>query len=99
MNKDISIEKEIKEFNKWRQEKKKLLPDIANRVFKLRNKHYNGCGFHYAMESELGYCISMLNDFNNSYRDIANQLMAQVKFEGLISDLEKIESELKRNKR
>lgn len=97
MDNNLYIEKEIKEFNKWRREKNKLLPDIANRVFKLRGQSYRGCGFHYAMENELGYCISMLNDFNRGYRDIADQLVAKVKFEGLVSDLEKVENELVEN--
>jgi len=86
------MDKELKEFNKWRRDKNKTLPNITKRVFALRDKHYMGCGFHYLLECNLGYCISMLNDFNSNY-DIAKRIAAEVRFEELICRLEEIENE------
>lgn len=51
----------IREHTASRKRVNRRIPDLANRVFSLREKGYSGCGFHYALEQDLGKVICMLN--------------------------------------
>lgn len=86
--------RELKEFNKWRKKVGKTLPDLAFRVFALRDKGYMGCGFHWYVEKELGYIISVMNDFNNGYREYTSRVTVEVKYKLFIKNLKKIENEI-----
>lgn len=88
----LQEEKRLKEFNKWRKEKSKELPSLANRVFALRNKMYYGCGFHWSLEKDLGYIISVMNDFDSGYRDFAKRIVVEVRYRHFIEQIEKAES-------
>ena len=59
--------KEDERFKQWRDEINKDIPNLASRVFNLRNKFYMGCGFHYSLEYDLGRIISGLNNINEIY--------------------------------
>jgi len=45
----------------WCDKVKKKLPALSKRIFRLRRKHYMGCGFHYSMEGSLGNLIHKVN--------------------------------------
>ena len=85
----------VRKFNQWRKDMGKNLPDLATRVFDLRNKGYYGCGFHYALEGNLGCVISALKDFNGSYSNFAKRIVVKVRYEELVHRLEEIEAEIK----
>lgn len=52
---------EADEYNEWQDRARlRLLTDIAPRIGKLSTQMYMGCGFHYAMEQELGNLIRNL---------------------------------------
>lgn len=52
---------EAKKLDHWRERSKlRLLTDIAPRIGKLSTQFYMGCGFHYSLESSLGYLIKEL---------------------------------------
>lgn len=53
---------EADEYNEWRDRAKlRLMTDVAPRIGKLSTQFYMGCGFHYAMEQELGTLIRNLS--------------------------------------
>jgi hypothetical protein len=89
---DIQEEKKVRDFNEWRKEIGKLLPSLANRVFALRNKMYYGCGFHWALEKDLGWIINVMNDFDKSYRDMMERIVVKVRYDNFLQTLEKAES-------
>lgn len=91
---ELQERQELKKFNKWRKEIGKILPKLASRVFALRNKRYVGCGFHWGFEKDLGYIIATMNNFDKSYRDFDDRMMAEVRYECFIERLEEIESEV-----
>lgn len=82
---------ELRKFNEWRKEINKKLPDLANRVFALRTKHYMGCGFHWSLEKDLGYVIHMANNFDRDYRDFALRSSAKAIYAVFIERIEEIE--------
>lgn len=88
----MNEEKKLTDFNNWRKEIGELLPSLATRVFALRNKMYYGCGFHWALEKDLGYIINVMNDFNKGYRDIMERIVVEVRYESFLKTLEKAES-------
>ena len=93
---EIDNELELKKFNKWRKDIGKELPDLSKRVFALRKIGYVGCGFHWSLEKDLGYVIHMANDFDpkmpeHSFSDMANRIVAKVRYEHFIKRLEEIE--------
>lgn len=45
----------------WRRSIAKGLPEIAMRVFALREKMYRGSGYHYSLERTLGKVIAFAN--------------------------------------
>lgn len=52
---------ESEKYDGWRQRAKlRLLTDIAPRIGKLSEAFYMGCGFHYALEQQLGKVIAEL---------------------------------------
>ena len=82
-----------KKYNNWRKRAIKRLPEIANKVFNLRNKLYVGCGFHWSLEKDLGKCIHDLQNYNE-YPNETIKLIIQLNFESLIENITKIENEL-----
>lgn len=59
---------EDRDFERWKTKIKKRLPELAQRVFALRNEHYNGCGFHYDLETKLGRVIYDTSNTEGYYR-------------------------------
>ena len=91
----MTEEHDLKVFNTWRKDVSKNLPDLATRIFDLRTKSYLGCGFHYALEVNLGWVISSMNDFNTSYRNFLSRLAVRVRYKLLVKRIEEIEFERK----
>ena len=96
------MNKENKKFDAWRNRANKGMPELAHRVFALRNKFYTGCGYHYGLEYELGRCIARLNDFGMSTANyyhgddaIFNQIAIKVIVESLYKQVGDIEKNLK----
>ena len=84
-------------YESWVEESLKLLPDLAARVFALRNKSYMGCGYHYALEEKLGKVICNLNNTDYYRKDdkgvIAFRCCTRVLLKVLIDGIEKAEKE------
>ena len=84
-------ERELEKYDKWRIRANKHLPELARRVFALRNVHYNGCGFHWGMERTLGFLIWKMSDFDDCPIDPKDVLMRhivlEVKMNGLFKDI------------
>ena len=87
-------------FSEWRVKVSDELPALAQRVFSLRAKMYTGCGFHWAMERDLGYVMAKVNDFDDS--DIyygsdaaAKQIALEVTYELLRENVQKAEESAK----
>jgi len=95
MQTELEIEKDLEAFNKWRKAITKRLPNLTKRVFTLRKTGYFGCGFHWALEKDLGWIIHMANNYDKSYRDIGDQLVSRARYEVFIGRLEEIENSLK----
>ena len=91
----IAEREERKKFDKWRERVRNKLPELASRVFALRNKGYTGCGFGWAIEKDLGYIIRSVSNFD-SYPDWMEQTLIKVVTESLYKDLNRIENELSR---
>jgi hypothetical protein len=91
----MTEQEKLNAFNDWRKEIGKGLPELANRVFALRNKGYTGCGFHWTLEKDLGYIISVMNDFDNRYSNMIDQIVIKIKYQSFIYTLEKAEGESK----
>ena len=84
-------ERELEKYDKWRIRANKHLPELARRVFALRNVHYNGCGFHWGMERTLGFLIWKMSDFDDCQIDPKDVLMRhivlEVKMNGLFKNI------------
>lgn len=70
----------------WRKRAAKRLPELAARVFALRGRVYDGFGFHYAMESNLGKVLADLNDFETP-REVLQQVLSELMVEELYRDV------------
>lgn len=70
----------------WRRRVAKHLPDLAQRVFALRGKHYRGCGVHYGLEGELGYLIARVNDYGNEIT-LSASLVEPIRFKEFLRTL------------
>lgn len=81
------------EFDKWRKEQRKALPELSNRVYSLRGKLYNGCGFHWSLEKDLGYIIKNISDYDSYPSDIDQILLVTIT-ESLYNRLIEIENEI-----
>lgn len=88
-----------KKHDKWRNRVKKGLPGLASRVFVLRGTGYNGCGFHYDLERQLGVIIKEVNSVNVDTFKPTRMLFIEIATERLYNELAKIERELKFLKR
>lgn len=91
----LQTESEINKFNKWRKEVRKTLPNLSRRIFALRGTHYNGCGFQWGLEKNLGIVIYEINNCNKRYDKPIDRIIVEVDHEQLLEQLEKIEKELK----
>lgn len=90
----ITEREEFRFFDRWRKKVKKLLPSIAQRVFELRSKIYEGCGFQYALEASLGRVISTLNiipDANTLVDKIAMYDIIEINVHFLFAETKKAE--------
>lgn len=90
-------EREIK-YIKWCYRVRKKLPELANRVFALRTELYNGCGFHYDMERQLGVVIRNVNSVSTEIFKPTSMIMTEIVTTGLYKELAKIEKEIKLKK-
>jgi hypothetical protein len=94
-------QKEIKAFVKWKNRINKNIPELAKRVFDLRGKSYNGCGFSYDLEGKLGKVINIINDYDRNYyhgkEGKGLRIVSKVIVEGLFKQLATIEKEIRGN--
>ena len=88
---ELNSERRLKEWLDGREVIKESLPDLSLRVFALRNKFYTGCGFHYTLESSLGWLMTTLNSFDNEYRKVWEQIIWDVKYRSFMENLESAE--------
>lgn len=91
---DPMTNNEVKSFNKWRVRARNRLPELSAKVFELRYKSYPGCGFHWSLEKQLGFCINNICNYDRRYADWMENISIQVVFEGLIKEIKKIEAEI-----
>lgn len=93
--------KECETYNKWaRRTMHRVLTDLAPRIGALKGKMYNGCGFHYALEGQLGKLIGFLaepHQWSASHcgkipNDRINMITTQVVAEGLFKDVAEAEA-------
>jgi hypothetical protein len=97
--------KEQKKFHEWRDRAVKGLPELANRIFALRGKQYNGWGFHYGLEKSIGYLLWRLNDFEigcpfegpEAKKVWANRLALEVNLSNLYERVVAAEKSLEEN--
>jgi len=79
----------------WCKRINKRIPDLANRVFNLRGKGYKGCGFHYALEKDLGSVIRSLNNYDNPNSfEFSMMCVTEVLATSLFQRVAQIEKEL-----
>lgn len=97
--KDIINEEPIKTQHereiKWVFRVKKRLPELANRVFALREELYNGCDFHYDLERRLGIVIRNVNSAPTEISKHKSMIMTEIITTDLYRELAKIEKEIK----
>lgn len=74
----------------WRRRAARNLPALAVRVFALRGKLYPGCGFHYALESQLGWVLHDLNSFDKRMTD-ADNMVSEIALEELYRNTRRAE--------
>lgn len=92
----IPITKESKiSFHKWRRRAIEAIPIISNKIFSLRNKMYKGCGFHWHLEKQLGYCIHALQNFDAYPKCETEIMILQMTFNDLFKQVSNIEKEIK----
>jgi hypothetical protein len=74
----------------WRKKVNEEIPALVARVFALRGKTYNGCGFHYYLEHRLG--LIMVN-INSNIERLTFELVLkdQVFYKAFVTDLEQAE--------
>ena len=69
LNKEIDLYQkhmdEIWLYKRWANRANNQIPNLASRIFALRNKNYLGCGFHYSMERSLGIILAKLNNYDD----------------------------------
>lgn len=70
----------------WRRSITKGLPEIAMRVFALREKMYRGCGFHYSLERTLGRVIAFANTVDDE-PSFSATITDQMAYETLLEHL------------
>lgn len=95
-------ERESRKFTAWRKRAARAMQGAANRVFALRSVAYNGHGFHYGLESDVGYCMFKLNDYHDDgyyhaedYGNvIARRIILHVHVEMLFERIAEIEREV-----
>ena len=87
-----------KGYDKWNKEALKQLPELSVRTFALRDVHYCGKGFHYALEAQLGKVINYLNNPEEYPVDLSCELIHEVVFEGFIKTLQEAEVSAKNSK-
>lgn len=90
-------ERKIK-YIKWCYRVRKKLPELANRVFALRTELYNGCGFHYDMERQLGVVIGNVNSVSTEIFKPTSMIMTEIVTTDLYRELARIEKEIKSKK-
>lgn len=90
-------ERDIK-YVKWCYRVRKRLPELANRVFALRTELYNGCGFHYALERQLGVVIRNVNSVSTEIFKPTSMIMTEIVTTDLYRELARIEKEIKSKK-
>jgi hypothetical protein len=86
-----------RQFEKFKRKVYKRIPDLANRIFALRNRLYSGCGFSYELDQHLGELIKCTaanywpkeNTYHSGF--IAVELLAKCLFQ----EVAEIEKELK----
>lgn len=78
----------------WRKKIREELPKLAIRIFALRNKSYNGCGFHYSLEKLIGYLLWKANNFDKSI-EATDSAILEVIYEDLCERVSEIETSLK----
>lgn len=66
------------------------LPYLAERVFGLRKRFYEGCGFGWATERCLGYVIREASDFDSQWT-FDRRIAFELAHEGLIEAIERAE--------
>lgn len=66
---------------------------LGMRVLALHGTHYNGCGYGYELEKDLGCLLSRLNDFGLTFEAETLPLL-EVIYEGLLESVEKAEASL-----
>jgi len=81
---------DIQKHYAWRKMVAENMPDIAQRVFGLREKFYYGCGFHYGLERSLGSIIATVNDYDNPIEK-STQITDKVRYEDFVERLERAE--------
>lgn len=90
-------ERDIK-YAKWCYRVRKKLPELANRVFALRTELYNGCGFHYDLERQLGVVIRNVNSVSTEIFEPTSMIMTEIVTTDLYKGLARIEKEIKSKK-
>lgn len=93
--------KEDRKFEKWRKGVNAHLPNLSQRIFALRGILYQGCGFHYDLERQLGRVIMEINNYNDPTRPyyhqrekIVNRIGLEVLVDSLFKQLMRIEEEI-----
>jgi len=52
-------------YERWAKRANNQIPNLASRIFALRNKNYVGCVFHYSIERSLGTILVKLNNYDD----------------------------------
>ena len=76
-----------------RRELADKLPTLSVRVFALKGRHYQGCGFHWCLVKDLGGLMLRLNDYDNPFSE-ENLLVLEVIYEDLLDRVGKAEAQL-----
>lgn len=74
----VGFESQLRMYDRWVKRANMRIPELASRVFALRNEHYVGCGFHHGLERKLGNLISKLNDYDDCPRSSKDVFMHRV---------------------
>jgi len=75
---------------RWMRRTARSLPMLAQRIFALRDIAYAGCGFHYALEHDLGRAFCMFNDYV-SPMTTSRMITMEVHMEELYREVKKAE--------
>lgn len=97
----FKLQNQIWLYEKWKKRFNKQIPNLAARVFALREEFYRGCGFHYGTERKLGGIIYNLNNYDDTPQESKNMMMhrivMQVAANGLFEDVVEAERSAKEN--